>query len=108
MTNTIVPYQVSTNMALSQRLLQLDEQFERAAAQNLELALGGNVDAYTLAEKRAITKFEKLKLIGNLGLTEILLRGKVLDEIEQEGLWTILPGGHPTLEAAAKAQGVGT
>jgi hypothetical protein len=103
----MIPYTVSTNLGLSQRLLQLDDQFEMAALQNLNTALDGSTDAYTAAEQRAIVKFEKLKLIGNLGLTEILLRGKVLDEIENEGLWTILPGHHATLEAAAKAQGVG-
>ena len=104
--NTIIPYQVSTNLALSGTLLRLDEQFERAATQNLDAALAGQDDSYTDAEKRAIIKFEKLKLIGNLGLTEILLRGKVLDEIETDGLWSILPGNHQTLEAAARAQGI--
>ncbi len=104
----VIPYQVSTNLTLSGTLLRLDEQFERAAAQNLDTALQGADGDYTAAERRAIIQFEKLKLIGNLGLTEILLRGKVLDEIERDGLWSILPGNHQTLESAARAQGIAT
>ncbi len=100
---SITPFVISTKLSLNTRLNELDSQFETAAAQNIDAAID---ESFTGTERRALIKFEKLKLIGGLGLAEVMLRGKVLDEIEQFGLWSVLPGGYNTLEAAAQAQGI--
>jgi hypothetical protein len=51
-------------------------------------------------------KMEQLKLIGDLGLAEVLLRGKLIQEIENEALWSIHPNQYPSMQEAAKDQGI--
>ena len=51
-------------------------------------------------------KLEQLKLIGDLGLAEVLLRGKIIQQIENEGLWAVHPNQYQSMQEAAKAQGI--
>ena len=99
----------STNAVLGNYLINFEQQSERAARQNLEAALsaaGTSPEAYTGPEIRAMIKLEQLKLIGDLGLAEVLLRGKIIREIENEALWSIHPNQYGSMQEAAKAQGI--
>ena len=102
----IATFNLSTNLSLNSRLNELDTQFSNAATQNITELLDGD-GTYTEPERQAMISFEKLKLIGGLGLAEIILRGKVLDDIETMGRWSVLPGSYQSLDDAAKAQGIG-
>ena len=99
---------ISTNAQMSQRLISMNEQFERAARQNVQAFLENIHDNhnFTLTEKQALVKLEQLKLIGDLTLAEILLRGQVIAEIEAQGLWNAHPMGFSSMEEAATAQGI--
>lgn len=99
----------STNPVLGNYLIGFEQQSERAARQNLEAALnaaGASIDAYTGPEIRSMVKLEQLKLIGDLGLAEVLLRGKIIQQIENEALWAVHPNQYQSMQEAAKAQGI--
>jgi hypothetical protein len=99
----------SSNAMLANSLTNFEVQSERAARQNLEAALtaiGSSPDAYTGPEIRAMVKLEQLKLIGDLGLAEVLLRGKLIQEIEREALWSVHPNQYGSMQEAAKSQGI--
>ena len=77
--------QISTNAQISARLNAMLDSFESAAQQNVQAymdATGNN--AFTITEKRALVKLEQLKLIGDLTLAEVMLRGEVIRQIENE------------------------
>jgi hypothetical protein len=106
-TTNIALYDISTNLALSGTLTNFKDQIFHAAEQNYETAQNGQTDTNTAAERRAIIMFETLRLTGGLGLSEILIRGDIIKSIEEEGLWTILPGVHAnTAKAAAQEMGI--
>ncbi len=99
----------STSLTLSSYLSDFEIRSEQAARLNLETAMStGGVEqgAYTDPEIRAMVKLEQLKLIGDLSLAELLLRGKIIKEIEEEALWSIHPNRFPNMQEAAKAQGI--
>jgi len=101
----------SSNALMANYLSHFEGQAERAARQNLQIAIdaaGINLGTYTQPELRAIIKLEQLKLIGDLGLAEVLLRGKIIREIENEGLWSIHPNRYASMQEAAKDQGIST
>jgi hypothetical protein len=98
----------SSNNTLANYLSDFETRSEQAARQNLETAMfaaGMDPDAYTDPERRAIVKLEQLKLIGDLSLAEVLLRGKIIKEIEDDALWSIHPNRYATMQEAATAQG---
>jgi hypothetical protein len=99
---------ISTNGTMSNRLFSLNDQFEQAARQNVQsyLEATGSGSSFTVTEKHAMVKMEQLKLIGDLTLAEILLRGQVIQEIEANGLWSSHPGQYGSMEEAAQAQGI--
>lgn len=109
MNQTTMSIQASSNGMMANYLSRFEIQAERAARQNLQTALeSGGIDqgAYTQPELRAIIKLEQLKLIGDLGLAEVLLRGKIIREIENEALWSIHPNSYTSMQEAAKDQGI--
>jgi hypothetical protein len=99
---------ISTHAGMSTQLASLNNQFEQAARQNVQTFLAQNPDmsSFTRTEKHAMVKMEQLKLIGDLTLAEILLRGQVIHEIESLGLWSTHPMGFNSMEDAAEAQGI--
>ena len=100
--------QVSTNIQMSQSLISLNDQFEQAASRNVRSYIEANFAGhqFTATEKLSMVKMEQLKLIGDLTLAEILLRGQVINEIEAQGLWSSHPMGFSSMEEAAEAQGI--
>jgi hypothetical protein len=100
---------LSTSLSLSTYLFDFESQSERAARQNLEAAMstaGLDQTTYTEPEIYAMVKLEQLKLIGDLSLAEVLLRGKIIKEIEEQALWSIHPNRYPNMQEAAKSQGI--
>lgn len=73
-----------------------------AATQNVEQA---DVEL-TEAEREAAIVIEELKMINGLDLAAVMLRGRLLDDIENRALWSVHPGGYATLEEMARDQGI--
>jgi len=93
---------ISTNLGLNNALLNLEDQLTAAAERNA-LAVG---DGFTQAEKRAIVQVEKLKLVGSLDLAALMLRGKIIAEIENNGIWADHPNGYQSMREMAEDIGV--
>lgn len=101
--------QISQDRGLDQQIKALNDAFEERARKNLAAALsapGSSSLGFTTTEKQAMIKLEQVKLIGGLSLAEILLRGQVIQEIENRGLWAEHPEGFNSMEEAAEAQGI--
>src|SRR5512142_917797 len=107
--NTQLTIRVSENAALSNALLNLEGSLEEAARQNLNAVLqqnGTSLDAYTGTEVLAMVATEKLRLINGMDLAAIMLRGKLIQQIETQALHTVHPNHYETLEALAEDQGI--
>ncbi len=102
-TNAITTYQPSENRGLAATLNSLESQLQRAAEQNVREQAG---DGYTQVEMRAMVTVEQLKLVNGLDLAAILLRGKLIRQIEEEALWTVHPGHYITFDQMAREQGI--
>ncbi len=98
----IIQFRPSNNLALSSALLGIENQLHEAALANVEAA----GDGFTEAEQRAMTIVEEVRLINGMDLAAVLLRGKLLRQIEDEALYSIHPGGYQTLEEMARDQGI--
>ncbi|MGD0004994.1 MAG: hypothetical protein ABSE06_12285 [Anaerolineaceae bacterium] len=92
----------SQNAQLSTGLLGIENYLRSAAEANVQAA----GDDFTDAEKHAMVVVEELKLVNGMDLAAILLRGKLLQEIEAGSLWTFHPGGYTTLQELARQQGI--
>ena len=103
---TLMP---SSNALMANFLLDTEARSEQAARQNLMTLLeshGISPDAYTTPQLRAMVKLEQLKLVGDLELEAILLRGRIIQQIENEGLWSIHPNQYASMQEAAVANGL--
>ena len=94
------------------RLIRLAESFLNDAQQVFLQELGyltgfGMHDAVEAEVQVRLVKLEQLKLIGDLSLAELLLRGKLIKEIEDDALWSIHPNRYANMQEAAKSQGIG-
>jgi hypothetical protein len=92
----------SQNSDLSSGLLGIENYLRRAAEANVAAA----GDDFTEAEKHAMLVVEELKLVNGMDLAAVLLRGKLLQEIEDNSLWTVHPGQYTTLQEMARQQGI--
>lgn len=109
MPNNALAIRVSENAALSNTLLRLEDSLDRAARENLNSVLsqnGQNLDAFTGTEVLAMVATEKLRLVNGMDLAAIMIRGKLLQEIESQALHTVHPNHYDTLEALAEDQGI--
>jgi hypothetical protein len=99
----------STNPVMANYLLDAETYAERAARHALQQSLeahGTSPEAYTTPQLRAMVKLEQLKIEGDLELAAVLLRGKLIQEIEREGLWSIHPNQYSSMQEAAVANGL--
>ena len=103
----LTTYQPSQNAQLANVLNNLEAQLEQAARQNLDAALEGN-DDFTDIEKMSMLKVEQLKLVNGMDLAALLMRGRLLVQIRDMGLWSTHPNSYPTLEAMAIEIGITT
>lgn len=92
--------------ALNSALDGLWASLERTAAQNIANAAGADIDHYTQIEQRAMLRAEMLNQAKGLDLASVLIKGRIVDEIEREGLFTVHPAGYHTLEQLATDQGI--
>jgi len=90
---------------LSTTLLSLESTFETAARRNV-LSYVGEVNDYTETEIQSMVTIEQLKLINGMDLAAVLMRGKLLSEIENRGLWATHPGQYTNLQEMAQDQGI--
>lgn len=101
MSGSIIPFDASVWPELSTQLLS----FEAALRTKAEAIVSGAGNGYTGPQLRAMVLFEELKLVGDMELAAVLVRGYVLEEIEKEGLWAEHPQGFKTLKDAAQSFG---
>lgn len=101
--NALATYAPSANTSLATALNGLEGQLRHAAEQNIRAMAG---DGFTQAELRAMTAIEELKLVNGLDLAAVLMRGKLIRQIEEEALWTIHPEQYQTFDAMARGQGI--
>jgi hypothetical protein len=107
--DTQLTVRVSENTGLSNTLMDLENAMERAARENLNAVLSGagtDLAQYTELEQMAMVVGEKLRLVDGLDLAAIMLRGKLLHQIEDQALFTVHPEHFDTLEAMAQAQNI--
>ena len=100
MDNQII--RISTNRELNSALLGIEAQLEAAAIRNF----GAIDDGFTQAEKHAIIQIEKLKLVGSLDLAALMLRGKLIAEIENKALWADHPAQYKDIKDMARDIGI--
>ena len=76
----------------------------------LELAARANVemvgDGFTEVEREAMRKIEELKLVNDMDLAAVIMRGELLHEIEDRGLWSVHPGQYTSMQEMARMQGI--
>jgi hypothetical protein len=102
MDNHLVPYRASTSMTVSTALDTLEARLYEAAQANVAQAGEG----FTQLELHSMTIIEELKLINSMDLAAVLLRGRLLREIEDNALWANHPGAYQTMEEMARDQGI--
>jgi hypothetical protein len=102
----IVTFQASQNRGLATALNNIEGAMLTAAEQNLDSYLAVSGETYTGAERRAMVVCEQLKLVNGMDLAAVLLRGKLVKQIREEGLWTQHPQGYHSLEEMARDQGI--
>jgi hypothetical protein len=103
MEQAIVAFQPSTSLELNNSLSALEAQLYQAAEANVNAVAS---EGYTQAERHAMIVVEQLKLVNSMDLAAVHVRGKLLDQIEAEGLWAFHPGQYGTLEQMARDQGI--
>ena len=102
MDTAISVFTPSTSMTMNDALNGLRRQLELAAYAAVEAA----GDGFTAVEREAMAKIEQLKLINNLDLAAVLMRGELLHEIEERALWSVHPGQYGSLQEMARMQGI--
>jgi hypothetical protein len=103
-THAITTFQPSENLALSRTLMGLETGLEAAARQNLDHVLGTqgtNLQAFTDLEIQAMVLTEELRLVNGIDLASLLLRGKLIKDIEDRALFTVHPNGFANLTELA-------
>lgn len=105
MDNALARFQPSQNNALSTSLMGIENALATAARANVITAVG-DTDGYTAMEIRSMETIEQLKLVNGMDLAAMLLRGKLLRQIEDEALYTVHPNQYATLQDMAREQGI--
>lgn len=98
----IAVIQPSNNLAVNSALNSLEAQFRRAA----EITAQDMDEDFTNAEREAVTVISELRLVNGLDLAAVLLRGKLIRDIEERALWTIHPERYTSAQEMAKAQAI--
>ncbi len=98
---TIAP---SLNQELSNTLGSLHGSLMDAAEQSANANFQGQ--GYTSLEMKALTMVEALRLLNGFELATVLERGRIIHQIDQEGLVGVFPGDYHTLEQIAQDIGI--
>lgn len=105
MDNALV-IQPSQNRGLAGTLMNIEGALLHAAQENLDNYLVTSANDFTGAEKRAMVICEQLKLVNGMDLAAVMMRGKLVAQIRDEGLWTQHPQGYHSMDEMAAAQGI--
>jgi hypothetical protein len=106
--NTIQTYQADS-ATLTNALGGLGDTLMRAAEENIRAgieAAGGSASDYTALNMRAMVVTEALRLTTGLDLSTIIMRGRLIEQIEREGLTNVHPNGYANLTELAEQNGV--
>jgi len=96
-------YQPSNNEIMNHALTGLEASLLNAATMNANAVLDSG---YTEAERQAFILVEELKLINGVDLAAVLMRGKLIRQIEEGAIWTIHPGQYSSREELIRDQGI--
>jgi hypothetical protein len=102
--NALATYAPTNDVDLSRSLMGMEIALEAAARRSVELATDG--EDYTQAEIHAMIVVEELKKLNGMDLAAVLMRYKIVKQIESEALWTIHPGHYDSRDAMAREQGI--
>ncbi len=94
----------STNTELVTAFEGMHRSLERAAKNSVAQQTAGQT--FTAMEKKALEKVEALRLLNGWDLAALLERGRLIKEIEDDGLVGVYPGDYQTLEQLAAAVGI--
>lgn len=95
---------VTSNVGLSTTLMGLEATFLGAARANITTLYAG--EDLTQTELNSMIIVEQLKLINGMDLAAVLMRGKLINQIETGALWATHPGQYSSLQEMARAQGI--
>lgn len=101
MVGSLIPFDASVDPILSKTLLS----FETNLREKAQSIVNGAGNGYTGPQLKAMVLFEELKLVSDMELAAVLVRGYILQEIEKDSLWTEHPQGYSSLKEAAQAFG---
>jgi hypothetical protein len=105
METAVTTYQPSEDAIISNSLMNIENTFIDAARTQFFSQTNGG-EGYTGAEQNAIVLTEALRLVRSLDLTAIMLRDKMLKEIEDTGAWSEHPERFQGLQALAQYVGL--
>jgi hypothetical protein len=108
-TVAITQFQPSENTGLARTLWSLEENMKAAARQNVMAAIsapGSNPEAFSDLQIEAMVQTEALRLVNGMDLATILLRGKILKDIEDRALFSVHPNQYRDLSHLAQEQGI--
>lgn len=92
----------TSNEMLYDRLTQIKLEVADLAVENVGNLINGG--GFTGPEVLALTAFEKLKLLGDYDLINILLKGEIINDIESKNLHTVLPDPYSNPELAIEIE----
>jgi hypothetical protein len=98
---SLIPFDASVYPEISSQLLAMESSFRTKA----ESIVGGAGNGYTGPQLKAMVLFEELKLVSDMELAAVILRGFILQEIEKDASWSEHPEGFKSLKEAAQAFG---
>jgi hypothetical protein len=104
--DTLATIANGTALSLNVALDSLWNSLEKSAAMNITEAAGGSLDQYTQIEQRAMLRTEMLNEAKGLDLASVLIKGRIVEEIRRDSLFSVHPAGYTTLEQLAMDQGV--
>lgn len=93
---------MTSNAAIFSKMAEIEVEVEYLAKKNIERrAEGGN---FTGPELMALKAFEKLRLLLDYDLVTLLMKGDLINEIEEKNLHTVLPDGYNSSELAIEVE----
>ena len=106
MSNSIQLAPQADSVILTTGLQSLQQSLFAAAEQNINTALGDQANAFSALSRRAMVVTEALRLTSGMDLSTIIMRGQLIQQIEEEGLVGVHPNGYANLTALAQENGV--
>nr|MBN1228910.1 hypothetical protein [Anaerolineae bacterium] len=104
--DSLAPIASRSNVpAIQESLDQLWDSLEKSAASNIRGAAGDRME-FTQIEQRSLLRAEMLNLSKGIDVASILIKGRLIEEIEREGLATVHPGQYRDVDELCQDQGI--